>query len=87
MEATSTSTTSHARFVKNTYYKGDLAENQTYLISVGLRIKPVRLKILDNMTIEIMPENKPIAFFAGQTYVLLKPDNQGTRIIGKGSLG
>lgn len=87
MEAASTSTPSDAKFVKNPFYKGDLAENQTYLISLGLQIKPVRLKILDNMTIEIMPENKPIVFFAGQTYVLLKPDNQGTRIIGKGTLG
>jgi selenocysteine-specific translation elongation factor len=87
MEVASTSTTSHAKFVKNPYYKGDLAENQTYLISVGLQIKPVRLKILDNMTIEMMPENKPIVFFSGQAYVLLKPDNQGTRIIGKGTLG
>ncbi len=83
----STSTTSRTKFVKNPYYKGDLTENQTYIISVDLQIKPVRLKILDNMTIEIMPENKPIAFFANQTYVLLKPDNQGTRIIGKGILG
>ena len=87
MEAASTSTASHTKFVKNPYYKGDLAENQTYIISVALQIKPVRLKILDNMKIEIMPENKPIVFFSGQTYVLLKPDNQGTRIIGKGTLG
>ncbi len=88
MEAsTSTSTSSHAKFVKNPYYKGDLAENQTYLISVGLQIKPVRLKILDNIMIEIMPENKPIVFLPGQTYVLLKSDNQGTRIIGNGTLG
>jgi selenocysteine-specific translation elongation factor len=86
-EAASTSTTSHAKFVKNPYYKGNLAENQTYLISVGLQIKSVRLKILDNMTIEIMPENKPIVFFSGQTYVLLKPDSQGARVIGKGTLG
>jgi selenocysteine-specific translation elongation factor len=28
-EAASTSTTSHAKFVKNPYYKGNLAENQT----------------------------------------------------------
>ena len=68
-------------------YQRVLAENQTYLISVGLQIKSVRLKILDNMTIEIMPENKPIVFFSGQTYVLLKPDSQGARVIGKGTLG
>lgn len=84
--ADSASTISSTKFVKNSYYKGDLAENQTYLISVGLQIKPVRLKLLDGLAVEIIPENKPIVFFPGQTYVLLKPDSHGTRIIGKGLL-
>jgi selenocysteine-specific translation elongation factor len=75
------------KFVKNSYYKGDLAENQTYLISVGLQIKPVRLKLINGTAVEkIIPESKSIVFFPGQTYVLLKPDSQGTRIIGKGIL-
>jgi hypothetical protein len=43
MAAASTLIISRAKFVKYPYYKGDLAENQTYLISVGLQIKPVRL--------------------------------------------
>jgi selenocysteine-specific translation elongation factor len=75
------------KFVKNSYYKGDLAENQTYLISVGLQIKPVRLKLANGTAVEkIIPESKPIVYFPGQIYVLLKPDSQGTRIIGKGIL-
>jgi selenocysteine-specific translation elongation factor len=80
-------TISTTKFVKNSYYKGDLAENQTYLISVGLQIKPVRLKLVNGIAVEkIIPESKPIVFFPGQIYVLLKPDSQGTRIIGKGIL-
>jgi len=80
-------TISTTKFVKNSFYKGDLAENQTYLISVGLQIKPVRLKLVNGTAIEkIIPESKPIVFFPSQTYVLLKPDSQGTRIIGKGIL-
>jgi selenocysteine-specific translation elongation factor len=80
-------TISTTKFVKNSYYKGDLAENQTYLISVGLQIKPVRLKLVNGTAVEkIIPESKPIVFFPGQIYALLKPDSQGTRIIGKGIL-
>jgi selenocysteine-specific translation elongation factor len=84
--ADTASTIFSTKFVKNSYYKGVLAENQTYLISVGLQIKPVRLKLLDGLAVEIIPDNKPIVFFPGQTYVVLKPDSQGTRIIGKGIL-
>ena len=84
---TTTTTISTTKFVKNSYYKGDLAENQTYMISVGLQIKPVRLKLVNGTAVEkIIPESKPIVFFPGQIYVLLKPDSQGTRIIGKGIL-
>ena len=36
-------------------------------------------------TIEIIPE-KPLVFFSGQNYALLKPDNPGTRIVAKGSI-
>ena len=67
----------------NPYYKGDLTENQTYLLSVGMQIKPVKIKHTNTDTIEIIPE-KPLVFFSGQNYALLKPDNLGTRIIGKG---
>jgi hypothetical protein len=72
--------------MKNSCYKVDLVENQTYLVSVGLQIRPVRLKLLDWLTVEIVPESKSIVFFPRQTYVLLNPDSQGTRIIGKGIL-
>jgi selenocysteine-specific translation elongation factor len=79
-------TISTTKFVKNSYYKGDLAENQTYMLSVGLQIKPVRLNLDGTAVEKIIPESKPIVFFPGQIYVLLKPDSQGTRIIGKGTL-
>jgi len=46
-----------------------------------MQIKPVKHTNTD--TIEIIPE-KPLVFFPGQYYALLKPDNLGTRIIGKG---
>jgi selenocysteine-specific translation elongation factor len=72
-----------AEFIKSPYHKGDLTENQTYLLSVGIQIKPAKIKNTNTDTIEIIPE-KPLVFFSGQYYALLKPDNLGTRIIGKG---
>ena len=74
-----------AEFIKSPYYKGDLTENQTYLLSVGIQIKPVKIKNTNTYTIEIIPE-KPLVFFSGQNYALLKPDNPGTRIVAKGSI-
>ena len=76
-----------AGFIKSHYYKGNLTENQTYIISLGAQIKPVKLKNIntDNNTIEIIPE-KPFVYFSNQHYALLKPDNIGTRIIGKGTM-
>jgi selenocysteine-specific translation elongation factor len=72
-----------AGFMKSPYYKGNLSENQTYIISVGLQIKPVKIKHTDTNIIEVIPE-KSLIFLSGQPYALLKPDNIGTRIIGKG---
>ena len=74
-----------AEFIKSPYHKGDLTKNQTYLLSVGLQIKPVKIKHTNIDTIEIIPE-KPLVFFSGQNCALLKPDNPGTRIVAKGTI-
>jgi selenocysteine-specific translation elongation factor len=71
----------YAKFTKSVFFKGEVAENQTYLISNGLQIKPAKVKLIGEM-LEIIPE-KPIVFLHRQTCVLLKPDSLGTRIIGK----
>ena len=72
------------KFTKSMFFKGELAENQTYMISVGLQIKPAKIKQTGNL-LEITVE-KPVVYRPGQTCVLLKPDNQGTRIVGKGMI-
>ena len=71
----------YARFTKSAFSKDDITENQIYLISIGLQIKPAKIKLFGDM-IEIIPE-KPIVYLHRQTCVLLKPDSLGTRIIGK----
>jgi len=71
-----------AKFTKSAFFKGDITESQMYLISIGLQIKPAKVKLIGGDMLEIMSE-KPIVFFHRQTCVLLKPDSVGTRIIGK----
>jgi selenocysteine-specific translation elongation factor len=72
-----------AGFEKSPYYKGNITENQTYIISIGVQIKPVKTRHINTNKIEMIPE-KSLAYFSGQSYALLKPDNSGPRIIGKG---
>mgnify|MGYP003578506502 FL=1 len=71
-----------ASFEKNIYYKEEVSENRTYSISIGLQIKPVKLKLIDK--IEILPE-KPISFYQDQKFVILNLDSSKNRIVGNGS--
>ena len=70
-------------FSKNKYYNGEITDTQTYLISVGLQIKP--LKILINNTKILLTLEKPIAYHEKQKFLILKPDSKTTRIIAEGS--
>ena len=72
-----------AEFTKSHFYKGDITENQTYLIAIGLQIKPAKVKLIGGGILEIISD-RPIVFSRRQTCILLKPDSLGTRIIGKG---
>jgi selenocysteine-specific translation elongation factor len=70
-------------FSKNKYFNSDITESQTYLLSVGLQIKPV--KILNNGSKIILSLEKPIAYYKQQRFLILKPDSKTTRIIADGS--
>jgi selenocysteine-specific translation elongation factor len=75
----------YVKFKKSAFFKGDISENQTYLISIGLQIKSAKVKPIGGNMHEIISE-KPFVFFHGQICVLLKPDSPGTRIIGKANI-
>ncbi len=70
-------------FSKNKYFNNDITESQTYLLSVGLQIKPV--KILNDGSKVILSLEKPIAYYKQQRFLILKPDSKTTRIIADGS--
>lgn len=71
------------KFEKSSFFKGDLPENHTYMVSVGMQVKTAKIK-LEGDILQVTPE-KPLVYRQGQTLVLLKPDSSGTRIAGKGS--
>jgi len=70
-------------FSKNKYYNGEITDTQTYLLSVGLQIKPV--KILINNSKILLSLEKPITYYEKQKFLILKPDSKTTRIIAEGS--
>ena len=70
-------------FSKNKYFNSNITESQTYLLSVGLQIKPV--KILNDGSKIILSLEKPIAYYKQQKFLILKPDSKTTRIIADGS--
>lgn len=72
------------KFAKSPFFKGDLPENHTYMVSVGMQVKTAKIKLEGEM-LQVTPE-KPLVYAQGQTLVLLKPDSQGPRIVGKGSM-
>lgn len=77
------------RFTKSPFFRSELPENQMYMISIGMQIRAARIKKRDggegDNIFSVMLE-KPAAYKPGQSCILLKPDNQGSRIIGKGLL-
>jgi len=73
----------NVRINKSRFYKGEIQDNQTYLISVGLQIKPCKFKFLGNNIIQLIPE-KPVVIMKNQNFIVLKPDDQINRIIANG---
>lgn len=69
---------------RNRYYKNEISQNQTYLISVGLQIKPVKI-IFQDSKIKLLLE-KQIVYNHNQKFLILKPDSKSTRIIAQGLL-
>ena len=70
-------------FTKNSYFKGDIAENQGCLVSVGLQIKAA--KFISIVPLKLKFE-KPIVYKSGDVAIILKPESPTIRIIGSGPI-
>ncbi len=65
----------------NKFFKAELAENQMFLVNVGLQIKPAKIISLKPLKLSL---GKAIAFDKEDICVILKPESQTIRIVGSG---
>mgnify|MGYP000910649332 CR=1 FL=1 len=68
-------------FTKNPFFKGDIAENQGCLVSVGLQVKAAKFTSISPLKLKF---EKPIICKSGDIAVILKPESTTIRILGSG---
>ena len=70
-------------FKKNQFYKNTISENEMCLVNVGMQIKSGKFMSISPVKLKL---DKPIAVLPNDTCILLKPESQSIRIIGKGEI-
>jgi selenocysteine-specific translation elongation factor len=70
-------------YTQSKFFKDKLAENQMFLASIGLQIRPVKIVSLTPMKISL---GKPTAYEKGDVCVILKPESTSVRIVGSGKI-
>jgi selenocysteine-specific translation elongation factor len=73
------------KFDKIPFYKNDLSENHSYLLSIGTQIRPAKIEKLEDSKLKILSD-KIFSFKAGDSAILLNPDSKTIRIVGSGSI-
>ena len=68
-------------FKKNPFYKGDIAENQMCLLSIGLQIKAAKFLSVNPLKLKL---DKPAVCDKSDVCVILKPESTSIRILGSG---
>jgi selenocysteine-specific translation elongation factor len=70
-------------YVQNAFFKGELAENQMFLVNIGLQIRPAKIISTKPMKLSL---GKPAVFEKNDICVVLKPESQTIRIVGSGQI-
>ncbi|MBI3413341.1 MAG: elongation factor Tu [Candidatus Aenigmarchaeota archaeon] len=70
-------------YKQNKYFKEDVKENQTFVVNVGMQMKTAKIVSINPMKLQFM---RPIVFEKGEIAVVLRPESQGVRIVGSGSI-
>ncbi len=70
-------------YVQSKFFKDKLGENQMYLASIGLQIRPAKIVSLDPMKISL---GKPTTYMRDDICVILKPESSSIRIVGSGKI-
>lgn len=70
-------------FQKNIFYKGDIAENQGCLVSIGLQVKAAKFSSISPLKLTF---EKPVVCKKNEIAVILKPEATTIRILGSGKI-
>ena len=70
-------------FKKNQFYKNTISENEMCLVNIGMQIKSGKFMSISPVKLKL---DKPMVVLPNDTCVLLKPESQSIRIIGKGKI-
>jgi len=70
-------------YLQNKFFKESIAENQTFLVNIGLQIRAAKIVSLNPMKLSL---NKPATFVKDDICVILKPESLSIRIVGSGSI-
>ena len=70
-------------YTANKFFKEKISENQTFLVNIGLQIRPAKVTSLDPMKLAL---GKPAAYEKGEICVILKPESASIRIVGSGKI-
>jgi len=70
-------------YSQNKFFKENVAENQTFLVNIGLQIRAAKIVSMNPMKISL---NKPATFVKDDICVILKPESLAIRIVGSGSI-
>jgi len=70
-------------FKKNQFYKNTISENEMCLVNIGMQIKSGKFISISPVKLKL---DKPMVVLPNDTCVLLKPESQTIRIIGKGKI-
>src|SRR5256885_2170633 len=70
-------------YLQNAFFKGELGENQMFLVNIGLQIRPAKITSLKPMKLSL---GKPAVFDKNDICVILKPESQTIRIVGSGTI-
>ncbi|MCS5528679.1 MAG: EF-Tu/IF-2/RF-3 family GTPase [Nitrosopumilus sp.] len=70
-------------FTKNSYFKGDISENQGCLVNIGLQIKAAKFTSITPLKLKF---EKPVVCKSGEIAIVLKPESTTIRILGSGTI-
>jgi len=70
-------------FNQSPYYKGEISENQMYLLNIGLQIKAAKISSISPFKLML---EKPVICKKNDICLLIKPESTTMRIIGSGKI-